>query len=93
MRMKICVRKCMCTCVYACVYVRARMCVCVCVYLVALGQQVFACCRQDSQQLLEGHEGLSQVKVQLEPRDVPHVRQEGGVVVWVVPETGTQGPA
>ena len=60
-----------------------RECVC---YPVTLRQQLHAGSRQDCQQLLEGHEGFLEVKGQLQLWYVPDVRQEGGVVVGVVPE-------
>lgn len=54
-------------------------------YRVSIGQQLPAGSRQDRQQLLERHEGFSEVKREFQAWYLPDVRQEGGVVVGVVP--------
>lgn len=54
-------------------------------YPVSVGQQLPAGSRQHRQQLLERHEGLFKVKREFQPWYVPDVRQEGSVVVGVVP--------
>lgn len=54
-------------------------------YPVSVGQQLPAGSRQHRQQLLERHEGFSEVKREFQAWYVPDVRQEGSVVVGVVP--------